>query len=217
MTTSLGSGQKSREPTCSSTVGDNDKSDIDFLHSQIDEYVKIYETLDELCPWDLSTSEAPLRTSDDDQRCARLAESHGFDGNIFWNLEPDSRTCGPDLNSLSRIASERIELIPKIIGAIKKKQEAPDDGIPAALVKGLPRQSLKILEFLWDGRLVTYDDLEHHLSPDRPRQLDAQRKAVERLNQLLSDRTAGRVVIKRKNQRAWIERSGKYQKTNGQS
>ncbi len=77
---------------------------------------------------------------------------------------------------------------------------------PIDLLFELSNQSRKILTFLWDGCEVQINDLEQHLSPDTPRTLDAQRKAINRLNDSLSKIDKCNLEVLRRGKNVWLER-----------
>ena len=67
------------------------------------------------------------------------------------------------------------------------------DGPPADLLMELSPQSRKILRFLWSNRETSTDALYRDLYGEAARTQDALRKAVERLNQELSEHAKGKI------------------------
>ena len=66
--------------------------DIEFLERCLKELLHTDFMLNEIDHTDFGTCEEPQNTSPEDERCARLADRCGMDGNQFrilhWNPEP---------------------------------------------------------------------------------------------------------------------------------
>ncbi len=90
------------------------ESDIDFLNCFLKELKEHYQTVQELSQSDVSPSE---NTSADEERCARLADEYGFEGNLFRNL-----FLNQSLSTIERTLRARIVTIPQIIIEIEKRQ-----------------------------------------------------------------------------------------------
>ncbi|QDT24795.1 hypothetical protein Enr10x_00870 [Gimesia panareensis] len=95
--------------------------EICFLSSQLQSLQEKYQLLDELCDQDLIPQEGLPVTSDDDERCARLADAHGFDGNVFRNLLLPSLSEEASLRAISKNVRQRINMIPRIIASIEEQ------------------------------------------------------------------------------------------------
>jgi len=106
---------------------------IEFLKSYLEKLQVQYGDLEQLCPQDLRPLEDPPRTSADAERCARLADRYGFDGNLFRNLLPSPPD--PDAvdyeQALAKVRRE-IETIPRIIVRMegRSRKRAPKAPIP---------------------------------------------------------------------------------------
>lgn len=98
-------------------------SDIEFLKRFFSELQSYYQIAQGLSQSDISPSE---NTSTDEERCARIADDYGFDGNLFRNLYREER-----LSIIEKSLKKRIETIPRIIAAIEhystKKQLSEND------------------------------------------------------------------------------------------
>lgn len=106
--------------------------DLHFLQRFLESQQEGYELLSELCPQDLGVEDGPPRTTEEEERCARIADTLGFDGNLFRNLfEHDEET-------QLRLLADRIKLIPKIIAKVEATKELPK----------LTEHQLNILRFL---------------------------------------------------------------------
>ena len=112
------------------------KPDVEFLHSQLQRLQVAYEDLQHLIPQDLlPTGDGPPETSDDEERCARLADQYGFDGSLFRNLFPlHPDHISEDWNVLLCRIEEKIETIPRIIAAIESAGSTPKDSGDNGLV-----------------------------------------------------------------------------------
>lgn len=103
--------------------------DIEFLNSQLVRLQEVYQTLQELCTQDLLPPGDSLpQTSEDEERCARLADDHDLNGSLFRNLLPPPRD--PDSVNFQLLLNrlhQQIRMIPCIIAAIEsaeKKRQA---------------------------------------------------------------------------------------------
>ncbi|QDU74060.1 hypothetical protein Pan97_10640 [Bremerella volcania] len=102
--------------------------DLRFLKTFLASQQEAYDIVPELCDPDFFNEDTRPQTSDDEERCARIAESLGFDGSLFRNLFK--------LDELSwlRQTSKRIKTIPQLISKIESRRMqrmAQDEQSPA--------------------------------------------------------------------------------------
>lgn len=105
-------------------------SDVEFLRAYLQKLRTYEKVLRDLSPEDLQPANDGLpETSEDEERCARLADKHGCDGNLFRNLFALHPECdGAEFDLYVRRIRRRIETIPRIIAAIESTdagQETP--------------------------------------------------------------------------------------------
>jgi hypothetical protein len=108
------------------------ENDIEFLIRFMSELKAHYQVAQELSQSDVSPSSV---TSADEERSARIADAHGFDGTLFRNLYREER-----LSIIEKILKKRIETIPRIIAAIDKELDT----------KLFSKNELRILFYLCD-------------------------------------------------------------------
>lgn len=112
------------------------ESDIQFLKQFNHELQDKYEVAQQLCDSDLQRVEGPVETPADAERCARLADKHGFNGNEFrWLFETE-------LNGTIRSLRRQIEMIPRVIAVVEETTPAEPGPI------FLDKYDKRILEFL---------------------------------------------------------------------
>ncbi|MEW4564203.1 winged helix-turn-helix transcriptional regulator [Bremerella sp. JC770] len=92
--------------------------DIQFLSSFLESQKELYETLHALDRSEYWHNEDLLKTSDDEERCARIADGNEFDGNLFRNLFTTE-----DFAEAMRLLKNRIEQIPRIISHIANREK----------------------------------------------------------------------------------------------
>ena len=105
------------------------QDDIEFLNSRLQCLQRDYGTLQELLPCDLlPTSDDPPQTSEEDERCAQLADKYGLNGSLFRNLFPlyPDRN-GVDFELLIKRYRKQIEMVPRIIAAIETSRHDPTE------------------------------------------------------------------------------------------
>jgi DNA-binding MarR family transcriptional regulator len=122
------------------TILTSPESNVAFLQLFLDELRNGYHKVERLSDDDFLLDEIPT-TSDDEERCARLADASKIervDGNLFRNL-----FAAYDLSSVLRRAARQIRTIPLMIAEI---QESP--AVPASTKPHLTSNDLRILCYL---------------------------------------------------------------------
>lgn len=126
----------------------NKQDNIEFLKSRLRLLQEGYKTLQELLPCDLLPDDEPPKTSEDEERCARLADEYGFDGNLFRNLFPlDPDHDNVDFNLYLRRYRQQIGMIPRIIVAVESAKAVPPDKLSRHYS---PAELANILRLSWD-------------------------------------------------------------------
>ena len=129
-------------------MAEHEDSDVEFLNSYFrklqDEHDR-YDRSNEigLTANDLAPSDAPLQTSKDDERAARIVDrlvaaskndervatfvkQHGLDGNHFRDILPlyPARS-DQDFSAAQRKLWKKMNLVPKVIAAVESAENAP--------------------------------------------------------------------------------------------
>lgn len=92
----------------------SDSSDIEFLKEFLKRQQSLYRTVSDMGQHEFQEA-AELKTPDDCERCARLADELGFDGNLFRVLFYEE-----DLAISLRKSREGIKTIPRMIAVIEE-------------------------------------------------------------------------------------------------
>lgn len=87
--------------------------DLDFLKAFYDQRLRDFELVNELFPQDLVKGDGPGQPSEDEERCARLADNSGFDGELF---RKPSRV--DEHKALLRMLAKQLEVLPRLIEAL---------------------------------------------------------------------------------------------------
>ena len=87
-------------------------------------------------------TDQPPTTSSDEERCARLADALGFDGNLFRNLF--HRT----LEQAASIRRQRVGILPRMIAELESRQGSIRRDL------GLTSDHVQILQFLAQQRVL---------------------------------------------------------------
>ena len=95
------------------------ESDSEFLKSHLRQIQRDYATLDQFCTQDVDIPDG--HTPESFERCARLADELGFDGNRFRNLF--LLTPGDRLDSWLKNYRCQIQMIPRMIAKIGEKSD----------------------------------------------------------------------------------------------
>ncbi len=148
-------------------MGNSRKDDVEFLKSYLQKAQEFHEGLGHIGPQDLGESDGTNEAIDDAERVAKLADKHGFDGNIFRDLFPlyPSRS-GADFHTLEMRIYKQIETLPRIIAAVESAEKGADDKSaeppaepPADVLVTLGPKEAALFCELWEHGSVSFNHL----------------------------------------------------------